>query len=128
MVRVKKTYFSDVKPRDPNCVWLKPVSGGFAAYVIDGGNERPLKVVDDNGTTKEGDDTIAKTTAATKTELIGSIQDAKTANTINGAKAYAKDAADAAADAVVGTSSDTSADLTLNGLKAYIDEQIAGLE
>lgn len=94
--------------------WLKPVDGGFALYILDNG-WKPLVLVNDNNTPSEGDDTVQ--------DLIGSVQDEKTANTINGAKAYAKDAA----DAVVGTSSDTSADLTLNGLKAYIDEQIASL-
>ena len=28
---------------------------------------------------------------------------------------------------IVGTAEDTSSDMTLNGLKAYVDEQIAGL-
>ena len=94
--------------------WLKPVEGGFALYILDNG-WKPLVLVNDNNTPSEGDDTVQ--------DLIGSIEDTKTANTINGAKAYAKDAA----DAVVGTASDTSADMTLNGLKAYVDEQIAGL-
>lgn len=90
--------------------WLKPVEGGVVLYVLNGG-WKPLKLVDDKNTQSEGDDTVQN--------LIGSVQDAKTANTINGAKAYAKDAA----DAVLGTASDTSADMTLYGLKAYIDSK-----
>lgn len=90
--------------------WLKPVEGGFVLYVLNGG-WKPLKLVDDKNTQSEGDDTVQN--------LIGSVRDAKTANTINGAKAYAKDAA----DAVLGTASDTSADMTLYGLKAYIDSK-----
>lgn len=52
-------------------------------------------------------------------DLVGSIQDDKNANTIYGAKAYAKDQA----DTLMGTEYDTSADMTLYGLKAYIDEK-----
>lgn len=94
--------------------WLKPVGGGFALYILDGG-WKPLVLVNDNNTPSEGDDTIQ--------DLIGSTDDAKTANTINGAKAYARDAA----NAVVGTDSDTPDDMTLKGLKAYVDAQIEGL-
>lgn len=90
--------------------WLKPVEGGFVLYVLNGG-WKPLKLVDDKNTQSETDDTVQN--------LIGSVQDAKTANTINGAKAYAKDAA----DAVLGTASDTSDEMTLYGLKAYIDSK-----
>ena len=120
---ILKVVVSKEAPNVKNALWLKPVSGGFGLYALFNGRWQPFKLMDDNGTISEGDDTIAETTAAAKEELIGSVQDAKTANTINGAKAYAKDAA----DAVIGTSSDTSTDLTLNGLKAYIDAQIAAL-
>ena len=95
--------------------WLKPVDGGFALYVLENG-WKPLRLVDDKGTLDEKDDITQ--------DLIGSVQDKRTANTINGAKAYAKDAA----EAVVGKASDKSSAKTIYGLKAYIDEQIAGLE
>lgn len=109
-------YISKAAPNvRKGAAWLKPVEGGYALYVLDNG-WKPLVLDDDNNTPSESDDTVQ--------DLIGSVQDEKTANTINGAKAYAQDAA----DAVVGSASDTSADMTLNGLKAYIDEQIAGLE
>lgn len=106
---------SDTAPSQKNVLWIKPVSGGFTLYIKDSGRWLAMKQMDDQGTSQLVDDTVQN--------LVGSVQDTKTANTINGAKAYAKDAA----DAVVGTSSDTSSDMTLNGLKAYVDEQIATL-
>lgn len=109
-------YIGNTAPSVRNsAAWLKPVEGGYSLYVLDNG-WKALKLVDDNSTASEGDDIVQ--------DLIGSVQDEKTANTINGAKAYAEDVK----DAVTGTASDTSADLTLNGLKAYINEQIAALE
>lgn len=84
--------------------WLKPVSGGFAMYALFNGKWQPLKLVDDNGTVKPGDDTTIDTSAF---EEAG--------------------AADAVKAEVVGTSSDASTDMTLYGLKAYVDEQIEAL-
>lgn len=97
-------------------VWLKPVSGGYALYIL-GDGWKPLKLIDDNGTSSEADDTIAETASEIKTELIGSVQDEGTENTINGAKAYAN----GKASDIIGTPDDTDEDLTLYGLKAYID-------
>lgn len=97
-------------------VWLKPVSGGYALYILEDG-WKPVKLIDDKGTSSEADDTIAETASEIKTELIGSVQDEGTENTINGAKAYAN----SKASDIIGTSSDTGEDLTLYGLKAYID-------
>lgn len=97
-------------------VWLKPVSGGYALYILEDG-WKPIKLIDDKGTSSEADDTIAETASEIKTELIGSVQDEGTENTINGAKAYAN----SKASDIIGTSSDTGEDLTLYGLKAYID-------
>ena len=73
--------------------------------MINNGRELPLKIA----VPAESDDLAGK--------LIGSVQDKKTANTINGAKAYTKEMK----AAIVGTASDTASDLTLHGLKAYID-------
>ena len=103
--------------------WLKPVNGGFALYVLDNG-WKPLKLVDDKGTPSEGDDAVEDV----KTELIGDAQDEASANTINGAKAYADslasnyDASGAAATAksdVIGATGDTGAADTIYGAKAY---------
>ena len=112
---ILKPVYSRTAPNLRDALWLKPVDGGFAAYVLEGGTWVPQKPMDDNNTASEGDDVVQ--------DLIGSVQDTATSNTINGAKAYA---ADAVAE-VVGEATDTSADLTLNGLKAYVDEQIAAL-
>ena len=106
-----KLIFSSTEPNVRNCVWVKPVSGGFALYMLSNGVMSPLKVMDDNSTANIADDVVQN--------LVGSVQDGKTANTINGAKAYAEDVK----DTVTGTDADTSADLTLYGLKAYIDEK-----
>ena len=109
------TILSNTAPNVRDALWLKPVSGGFTLYALFNGCWQPLKLVDDNSTPSDGDDTVQ--------DLIGSTEDAKTADTINGAKAFAQDQA----EALKGTSSDESTDMTLYGLKAYIDEQIAGL-
>ena len=98
--------------------WLKPVNGGFALYILDGG-WKPLKLVDDKNTPSEGDDTVENT----KVELIGSVQDEATANTINGAKAYAN----SVGAELIGDPTDAATNMTLYGLKAYVDGQIASL-
>ena len=100
-----------------NVAWLKPVDGGVALYVLDGG-WKPLKLVDDKNTPSEGDDTVENV----KTELIGNVQDEASTNTINGAKTYAKDQA----NSLLGTAEDTATEMTLYGLKAYIDSKVPG--
>ena len=105
---------STQEPAVRDCVWCKPVEGGFALYMLQAGVMTPLKVMDDKSTASIVYDAVQ--------DLVGSVQDEKTANTINGAKAYADDVK----DTVTGTASDTSADLTLYGLKAYIDSKVSG--
>ena len=105
---------STQEPAVRDCVWCKPVEGGFALYMLQAGVMTPLKIMDDKSTASIVDDAVQ--------DLVGSVQDEKTANTINGAKAYADDVK----DTVTGTASDTSADLTLYGLKAYIDSKVSG--
>ena len=109
-----KLIFSNTEPNVRNCIWAKPVKGGFALYMP--GIKAPLKVVDDNGTEDAEDDVVQN--------LVGSVQDKKSANTINGAKAYARELK----KDIVGKTSDTATDLTLNGLKAYIDKKIKELK
>lgn len=111
MFRIKNTFISETQPMVSEGLWLKLVDGGVALYLIDGGTPKPLKIVDDNSTASTQDDTVQ--------DLIGSVEDTKTANTINGAKAYADDVK----DIVTGTAEDTAEDLTLYGLKAYIDSK-----
>lgn len=106
--------FSSREPNVKNCVWAKPIEGGFALYMLQNGVMTPLKVIDDKDTSSIADDVIQ--------DLVGSVEDVSTANTINGAKAYAKDAT----DALLGTASDEKTDMTLYGLKAYIDDALAG--
>lgn len=110
-----KLIYSNNAPTIKNAVWAQPVEGGFILKKLKAGKWEPMKVV--NELKNDNSEVI-------KNELVGSVQDKKSANTINGAKAYAKDIK----NSLIGTSSDTSADLTLKGLKAYIDEKIAGLE
>lgn len=97
-------YISKEAPSARNAAWLKPVSGGFALYALFNGKWQSLKLVDDNGTVKPGDDTPIDTLAF---EQAG--------------------AAEAVQEAITGTATDTSSDMTLYGLKAYVDEQIEAL-
>lgn len=120
MLKIKNTFVSDVQPSISDGLWLKVVGGKVALYLIEAGTPKPLQLVDDNSTATPQDDTIAETTKKVKTDLIGSALDAKTADTINGAKTYAKDQA----DTLLGTAEDTATEMTLYGLKAYIDSKV----
>lgn len=113
MTTIKRTYVSTTQPQVQSGLWLKPVEGGYAMYFIEGNVVQPVNLVG-NAEEKNNDD-IAK-------ELIGSVQDKKSANTINGAKAYAKNVK----ETITGTKKDTASDLTLYGLKAYIDDKFNG--
>ena len=118
----KRYYVEKEQPQVSEGLWLKKVSGGYSLYLIEGGTAVPLKLVDDNSTVTPADDVVEEGTGALKTEIVGSVQDEGTADTINGAKAYA----DSVGEAVVGTAEDTAEDMTLYGLKAYIDSQLGG--
>ena len=58
-----------------------------------------------------------------KSDLVGTANDASTADTIKGAKKYADDAK----AAVIGTSSDTKDSNTVKGAKLYTDDKIASV-
>lgn len=102
-------------PSVRNSLWLKPVDGGFTIYALFNRKWQPLKIVDDGGTSKVNDDVVQ--------DLIGSVQDESSANTINGAKAYAA----ACCTELVGDATDATSNMTLYGLKNYIDAQIEAL-
>lgn len=108
---IVKTFISKDKPAVANGLWLKPVDGGFVAYLLSGSSVKPLKIIDEDNTQEEEENKPA--------DLIGSVRDKKSANTINGAKAYAKDIK----NAIIGKPEDDSSELTLNGLKALIEER-----
>ena len=91
------------------------MDGGFVLYLLLGGTWTPLKLVDTNDTPSIADDTIQN--------LVGSVQDDGSANTINGAKAYAE----AIGTELVGDPTDAATNMTLYGLKNYIDAQIEAL-
>lgn len=95
-MKILKVALSNEAPNMKDVLWLKPVSGGFALYALDG-SWKPLKLVDDNNTAKISDDTVAEATSAVKSELLG-------------------------------TSADAATEMTLYGVKAYVDAQIAGLD
>lgn len=109
-----KIIISREAPSQKDILWAKPITGGFALYLLDGGVWKPIKMMDDKGTQSIIDDTVQ--------DLIGTAQDETTADTINGAKNYA----DAVGDTIVGTADDTADDVTLYGLRAYIDSQLGG--
>lgn len=119
MAVLKRYYIEEEQPQIAEGLWLKKVSGGYSLYLIVGGVAQPLKLVDDNSTTTPTDDVVEPGSSATYDEIVGSVQDTGTADTINGAKAYA----DSVGEAITGTAEDTSEDLTLYGLKAYIDSK-----
>lgn len=103
-----KTFISTIKPAVADCLWVKPTSNGFELILIEAGQEKQLKIANAKSENNEKN-------------LIGSVQDEKNANTINGAKAYAKDLK----NALVGNPGDTAVDLTLYGLRTLIEERTA---
>lgn len=113
--------YSATPPRVKGVLWAKPVTNGFVLYMPVGSLWKPLQIVNDNSTTTVSDD-VAKGVKNVENTLIGSIEDEKTADTINGAKAYAEDAV----AGVIGDAEDTwSAEVqTLNALKNYIDSKV----
>lgn len=96
-----KVIMSVYEPSAKDCLWLKPVAGGFVLYKLMDGAWQPLKIVDDNSTKTTLDDTVQKSVSAAKTEIIAAIQ---------------------------GKNTDTADDLTLNGVKAYVDAALAAVE
>ena len=122
MLKIKNIFVSEMQPAISNGLWLKVVGGKVALYLIEAGTPKPLQLVDDNSTATPLNDTIAETTKKVKSDLVGNSTDAKTADTINGAKTYAKDQA----DTLLGTAEDTATEMTLYGLKAYIDSKVPG--
>ena len=122
MLKIKNTFVSEMQPAISDGLWLKVVGGKVALYLIEAGTPKPLQLVDDNSTATPLNDTIAETTKKVKSDLVGKSTDAKTADTINGAKTYAKDQA----DTLLGTAEDTATEMTLYGLKAYIDSKVPG--
>jgi hypothetical protein len=122
MLRIKNTFVSELQPAVSDGLWLKVIGGKVALYLIEAGTPKPLQLVDDNNTAASQDDIIAETTKKVKTDLVGNSTDAKTADTINGAKTYAKDQA----NSLLGTAEDTATEMTLYGLKAYIDSKVPG--
>lgn len=120
MLRIKNTFVSDVQPSVSDGLWLKVVDGKVSLYLIEAGTPKPLQLVDDNSTATPQDDTPAESTKKLKKDLVGKSTDAKTADTINGAKTYAKDQA----NTLLGTAEDAATEMTLYGLKAYIDSKV----
>lgn len=62
---------------------------------------------------------VASDITAAKSAVVGTGADEKTADTVNGAKAFATDAAATAKAAVIGAAEDTKAASTINGAKAF---------
>lgn len=50
------------EPRAKNCIWAKPVDGGFTIYLLDGGCWKPVITVNDNDTPYTTADDVAEQT------------------------------------------------------------------
>lgn len=116
MLRIKSTFISDVQPPVSDCLWLKLEDDGVSLFLVEAGTPKPLKLSNSNS-----NDTVEKSIEEIKKSLIGAVLDNKTADTINGAKAYTEDRI----EAIKGTSKDNYKTLTLYGLKAYIDNKVS---
>ena len=112
-MKTLKPIISITAPSIMDARWIKPVANGFALYALINGKWASVQVMDDKGTEDTKDDTII--------DLIGSVKDKGNANTINGAKAYTKDAV----ASIVGKPSDASSDMTIYGLRAYVDSKMS---
>ena len=106
---------SQEAPLQRNALWIKPVSGGFALYLMEGGKWLPQKQV--------GEDSSSDLVKTALQELVGKSQDSISVNTICGVKNYTE----SRVKTLKGSVHDTSKDLTLYGLKAYIDEKLADI-
>lgn len=54
-MKILQVALSNEAPNVKDALWLKPVDGGFVMYVLDGG-WKPLKMVNDGGTSALNDD------------------------------------------------------------------------
>lgn len=100
-MKILKPVLSASAPNFRDALWLKPVAGGFVPYVFNGGAWVTQAVAQSDNDTDN-----TESVEDIKDSLIGSVQDDKGANTINGAKAYAK--------------------ALEKSLKDYVDEKVAG--
>lgn len=78
---VYKIAFSNDAPTLRNVVWAKPVSGGFALFLLENGQWKPLQ-------SESSEDYTDEKIAA----LLGKNTDDKTKMTLHGLKAYIDDA------------------------------------
>lgn len=56
-MKICKVAFSNEAPSMRDCLWAKPVSGGFVLYMLNSGTWVPMKIVSDGGTAIVSDDT-----------------------------------------------------------------------
>lgn len=68
------TVLSNVEPNSNDTLWLKPVTGGVAAYLREMGAYKPLKLMDDKGTPSTDDDTPATASGGFTGQIIMNYQ------------------------------------------------------
>ena len=84
---VYKLVLSNSAPALRNAVWAKPVSGGFALYLLESGTWKSLKLVDGDGNAVDTDSVVTDFS-----DVIGENTDDKNTMTLYGLKAYIDDA------------------------------------
>lgn len=121
-MKICKLAISNEAPSLRDAMWAKPISGGFALYLLDGGTWKPVKVMDDNSTPQTGDDTAIN--VKNKADKVSGATNGNLAS-LN-SKGNLQDSGKALSDlAPMGTEDDSYDDLTLLGVKKYVDYAIS---
>jgi len=64
-----KLIISNNAPNTRSVIWAKPIEGGYALYIFGNGMWKPLKAVDDKGTSSISDDTIISTSGSLSAKI-----------------------------------------------------------
>lgn len=113
-----KIIMSNGAPGVKDALWMKPVTGGFTLYCLDGGKWLPIKLMDDNETSATIDDVVDD--MKDKADKVKSATNGHLA-ALNSKGNLTDSGAKASDFAPLGTAQDGSNDMTLYGLKAYVD-------
>ena len=64
-----RVIFSKLEPAARDCIWARPVVGGFTLYMLQRGISTPLRVVDDKKTPYIHDDMVVNLEATPQGEI-----------------------------------------------------------